>query len=719
MEQETLTKLIERARQGDQDAQNRLVQMAQNRIYYHCKKMLKKEEDAQDATQDVLISMLTGLDKLRHPEAFWGWVNGITANRCRHLLSAPHREWQIPEDEEGGSMLDDLESLDETLVPEKALDNEETRRMILGLVDDLPPEQRLSVLFYYYDEMSVRDIAQAMEVSEGTVKSRLNYARKTIKKGVEDYERKGIKLYGVSPILLLVYFLRQEAASCTLEGAAAAAVAGQALAQAGAGAAAEGTAATAAAAESTAAATAAEGTVAAATAGGGTAATAAAAGLSVKVVAGVVAGVLLVGGAVGAATLGNRGGGEPPASSWEESYQQEVVQTDDDSFGALHGFTLVEPRAYEDLPLTMSAQDPNLVLRSSSSHLDRPAITVSQPDEEGYVTYTAHYAVTAQALIEAADGASMAFSIFAQDYNLFDWYTGRLYFPDERADEGEEARAVGSAQVTYHGESVPVTYEKRWTSGISSGGGTGGQSGGAREIPVEAFQEVTFSIRVPQGYDGVLLGVNVVDPADPEKQLQEEWNLETDDPAHYEFVRLSDWAEAAQAEGVSQEEAYAAYLAELEEQEELIDAYVSWYEGVAEIRPVAVADVWGDSTPELFYVAADEAHPYAASWLNILTWQDGQLVPLLRESWDFFAGSNLSYTVFQAEDGALWADTSYFASSRVTQRYAIREEGGALTLLPAEELPAPARVLLSNQESAPEAMTRTEAESLLREREGA
>ena len=86
------TELIARSRQGDREAQSALVEAAQNRVYYHCKKMLKKEEDAQDATQDVLLAMLTGLDKLREPAAFWGWVNGITANRCRHLLSAPRRQ---------------------------------------------------------------------------------------------------------------------------------------------------------------------------------------------------------------------------------------------------------------------------------------------------------------------------------------------------------------------------------------------------------------------------------------------------------------------------------------------------------------------------------------------------------------------------------------------------------------------------------------------------
>lgn len=100
MEQEKLKELIQKSIQEDGAAQETLVLAVQNKVYYHCKKMLKKEEDAQDATQDVLVAMLTSLDKLKEPAAFWGWVNGITANRCRHLLSAPHKEWQIPENEE-------------------------------------------------------------------------------------------------------------------------------------------------------------------------------------------------------------------------------------------------------------------------------------------------------------------------------------------------------------------------------------------------------------------------------------------------------------------------------------------------------------------------------------------------------------------------------------------------------------------------------------------
>ena len=239
-----MSPVIRRCLSGDQQAQEELVLAAQNRVYYHCRKMLKHEEDALDATQEILISMLTRLDRLQDPEAFWGWLSAMTANHCRNVLTRGRREAQIPEDDEGNSLLDAFESLDEQTVPDKALDNDETRRMIVELVDQLPPPQRQCVLMFYYEEMSVKDIAAALETSEGTVKSRLNYARKAIKSGVDAYAAQGVKLYSALPFL--VYFLQRDAGIGGLSASAAEALARSVLAGA-AGTAAAGTAAAGAA----------------------------------------------------------------------------------------------------------------------------------------------------------------------------------------------------------------------------------------------------------------------------------------------------------------------------------------------------------------------------------------------------------------------------------------------------------------------------------------
>ena len=211
MEKSEVISLIPRCQAGDPEAQEQLVLAIQDRVFYHCKKMLRNEDDALDATQEILIAVLTKLGTLKEPAAFWGWLSAATANYCRNALRKGGREVQIPEDEEGNSLLDTFEDLDEQAVPDKALDTQESRRMILELIDGLPDAQRLCVLMYYYDEMGVRDIAAALEVSEGTVKSRLNYARKAIKEGVDRYAAQGVKLYGLAPLPFLVYILQQDA----------------------------------------------------------------------------------------------------------------------------------------------------------------------------------------------------------------------------------------------------------------------------------------------------------------------------------------------------------------------------------------------------------------------------------------------------------------------------------------------------------------------------
>ena len=207
MEDKELTTLIERAQAGDQGAMEVLLQKAHTPVSYQCRKLLRDPRDAEDMTQEVLLLVYTRLSLLKNPTDYWGWLNSITVNRCMNALKRTHIELQFAEDEDGHSVLDNLEELDEQWVPDKALDNTETTRMIEEIVSALPEAQRICTLMYYYDEMSVREIAEAVGVPENTVKSRLNYARKAIKERVLDYEKQGVKLYGLSPLPFMLYFL--------------------------------------------------------------------------------------------------------------------------------------------------------------------------------------------------------------------------------------------------------------------------------------------------------------------------------------------------------------------------------------------------------------------------------------------------------------------------------------------------------------------------------
>nr|WP_300275213.1 hypothetical protein [uncultured Oscillibacter sp.] len=183
------------------------------------------------------------------------------------------------------------------------------------------------------------------------------------------------------------------------------------------------------------------------------------------------------------------------------------------------------------------------------------------------------------------------------------------------------------------------------------------------------------------------------------------------------FGEQSEAPEESVSAAPSYPEAYAAYLTALDSHAEMIDMYARWYEEINyAIYPVAFADVYGDETPEMIFVEADETYPWSESYLTILTYQGGQVSTLMRESWDFYAGSMLTYTLFQSADGkTLYADTSYSTSQQVTERYVFSESAGALTMEQVKELPSMDELVLSNRYAVDAAMTREEAAGFLAE----
>lgn len=113
----------------------------------------------------------------------------------------------------GGEELEDIpfeESIEDVrseLNPEMAMDQQEAKRLVMEILDHLPEDQRVVIGMFYYEEMSVKDIAQTLGVSENTVKSRLSYGRKKIKEQVMDLEKRGTKLYSVAPFVFFLYLL--------------------------------------------------------------------------------------------------------------------------------------------------------------------------------------------------------------------------------------------------------------------------------------------------------------------------------------------------------------------------------------------------------------------------------------------------------------------------------------------------------------------------------
>lgn len=205
MERKKLVKMVRSAQNGDHKAVDALFNAYYNDVYYFALKTVKDEETACEVTQDTFVSILKNLKDLKEPAAFVTWMKQIAYNHCARFFQKK-KEVLVDADEEGNTVFDAVPEERTEFVPDEALDQEDFRRTILGMLDELSPEQRSATMLYYYSEMSVKQIAQIQSVSEGTVKSRLNYARKAIKKSVEDYEKKNdVKLHSVALLPLLFW----------------------------------------------------------------------------------------------------------------------------------------------------------------------------------------------------------------------------------------------------------------------------------------------------------------------------------------------------------------------------------------------------------------------------------------------------------------------------------------------------------------------------------
>ncbi len=204
-----LTGLVSQAQKGDKKALNDLIAQCYDDLYYFAYKTVKDEDLAADITQESCITILRKLDTLKEPGAFKSWSRQIVYHQCTHHFRDA-KEVQAGENEDGESFWDTLADTDTSVMPEAVAEDKAFQQIMLDLLNALPAEQRSALMLYYYEKMSVSEIASIQGISDGTVKSRLNYGRKAVKTKVEEYEKKnGIRLHSAAILPALLYFLFQ------------------------------------------------------------------------------------------------------------------------------------------------------------------------------------------------------------------------------------------------------------------------------------------------------------------------------------------------------------------------------------------------------------------------------------------------------------------------------------------------------------------------------
>lgn len=208
-----LLDVVALVKRGDAMAFEELYRLTYKYAYFHAKSILHDDDEAWDLVQETYIAVYQHIDSLREERYVKSWISGIVFNLGMKRL---RKKRDLLVDEENDFLFDALEDENTDGSPEKALDSKETAAIVREVIDRLPALQKAAVIAYYFDEKSVADIAREAMCSENTIKSRLNYARKAMKEGIEHKERQmGVKLHVVTGPMI-VFVLRGMFSSMTV-----------------------------------------------------------------------------------------------------------------------------------------------------------------------------------------------------------------------------------------------------------------------------------------------------------------------------------------------------------------------------------------------------------------------------------------------------------------------------------------------------------------------
>jgi RNA polymerase sigma factor (sigma-70 family) len=178
-----LEELIGECVSGKRAAQNRLYEHFAPRMFPVCLRYAQNREEAEEILQEGFIKMFTHLNQYRHDGSFEGWLRRIIVNTALQKFRDRTRMYPV---------VSLREELSETV------SNNDTYagigyKMLLELVQKLPPAYRLVFNLYVFEGMKHREIAEALHITEGTSKSNLYDARMILQREIQKLEHSSSK----------------------------------------------------------------------------------------------------------------------------------------------------------------------------------------------------------------------------------------------------------------------------------------------------------------------------------------------------------------------------------------------------------------------------------------------------------------------------------------------------------------------------------------------
>lgn len=156
--------LVMDAQDGDAEAMEQLVKRWQKRLWQHALRLTANESAAWDVTQSAWYDIIRQLRRLRDPASFRAWAYKITTCKSIDWIKKKSKTQTMP-----------VETMDTIAADCK------TETGLEELLEKLDVHKRVVLCLYYFENLSVSEIGEALKIREGTVKSRLHTARQALK----------------------------------------------------------------------------------------------------------------------------------------------------------------------------------------------------------------------------------------------------------------------------------------------------------------------------------------------------------------------------------------------------------------------------------------------------------------------------------------------------------------------------------------------------------
>lgn len=173
---------IELCRAGETSATEKLIQEYQKDVYRLALSILEDPDEAEEGAQEAFIAALRALDSFHADSSFKTWIFSITINICRTRLRRRKARERLKQITNG---LFYLQNKDNHL-PEEAIIQNEADARLQRAVRKLGEKHRLPILLRYFHDLSVAEIAEALDIPQGTVHSRLNTARERLRRDLKE-----------------------------------------------------------------------------------------------------------------------------------------------------------------------------------------------------------------------------------------------------------------------------------------------------------------------------------------------------------------------------------------------------------------------------------------------------------------------------------------------------------------------------------------------------